>query len=478
MIDLIINFIRVILLVVFIAQIQAQQDSRSEGSSKMNVLFIAVDDLRDWVGHMGRYSQAKTPNIDRLAKRGVSFTRAYSSAPLCNPSRISMLTGIAPYRSGVYGNGEKLRDKLPDAVTLMQHFRSSGYFVQGSGKIFHEIGAGDADSWDDYFVPKAKRMEIKRDASLPKSAWVRWGPLDCNDEELLDGKVASWAVSELEKPNKNPFFLACGFTKPHLPWFVPRKYFDLHPLETIKLPPVTKGDLDDVPIFGKKLAMEVYDPSGERNFANQGGDHQNVIANNQWRRAVQAYLATISFVDAQIGRVLDALEKSRYADNTIIILWGDHGWHLGEKEHWRKHALWDVSTRTPLIFSAPDGIAKDQLCQRPVSLIDVYPTLVGLCGLPKRKGLDGQSLKPLLENPKREWDRPVVMTYGFNNHAVQTERWRYIQYYDGGQELYDHDRDPNEWINLARIPEHQKVIRELQGTLLEINQTQKTLFLK
>ena len=478
MIGLIANFIRVVLLTVFITQIQAQPDSRSAGSREPNVLFIAVDDLRDWVGHLGGHPLAKTPNIDRLAKRGVSFTRAYSSAPLCNPSRISLLTSIAPSRSGVYGNGEKLREKLPDAVTLMQHFRSSGYSARGSGKIFHGIQDGDADSWDDYFVPKAKGMKAMRDASLPKSAWTPWGPLDCGDEELFDGKVASWAVSELEKLKKKPFFLACGFTKPHLPWFVPRKYFDLYPLETIKLPPVTKGDLDDVPPFGKRLAREVYDPSGERNFASQGGDHQNVIANNQWRKAVQAYLATISFVDAQIGRVLDALDRSGHADNTIIVLWGDHGWHLGEKEHWRKHALWDVSTRTPLIFSTPDRVVKDQLCQRPVSLIDIYPTLVDLCGLPKRKGLDGQSLKPLLENPKQEWDRPVVMTYGFNNHAVQTERWRYIQYHDGGQELYDHDRDPNEWINLATIPERQKVIRELQGVLRGINQTRKMPLLK
>ncbi len=459
------NFVKVITLGFFIVQIQGQKNSSLLRSGRPNVLFIAVDDLRDWVGHLGGRSQAKTPNIDRLAKRGISFTRAYSPAPLCNPSRVSLITGISPSQSGVYGNGEKLRDKLPNSVTLMQHFRSSGYFVQGSGKIFHEIGDGDPYSWDDYFVPKAKKMKIKRDPSLPKSAWVRWGPLDCSDDDLFDGKVASWVVSQLEKPNKSPFFLACGFIKPHLPWFVPRKYFDLYPLETIKLPPIIKGDLDDIPFFGKKLSMEVYDPSGERNFANQGGDHQNIISNNQWRKAIQAYLATISFVDAQIGLVLDALEQSSYVDNTIIVLWGDHGWHLGEKEHWRKHALWEVSTRTPLIFSGPNAIEKDQLCQRPVSLIDIYPTLIDLCDLPKLKILDGQSLAPLLENPQRKWDTPVVMTYGPNNHAIKTERWRYIQYHDGGQELYDHDQDPNEWVNLAMFPEHQKMVRKLQGFL-------------
>jgi len=424
--------------------------------ARPNVLFIAVDDLRDWVGHLSGHPNAKTPNIDRLAKRGVSFTRAYCSAPLCNPSRISLLTGVAPSKSGVYGNGEKLRQKLPDAVTLMQHFRASGYSVRGAGKIFHGTSAYDMDSWDIFFKSSgSKKHRVKRDSSLPKSAWVPWGALACSDDEMLDGINAKWIITELKKPQEKPFFLAYGLTKPHLTWSVPQKYFDLHPLEGIKLPPTKKGDLDDLPAFGKKLAREVYDPSGERDFAvKPNGDHANVIANNQWLKAVQAYLATISFADAQIGRVLDALDRSGHADNTIVVLWGDHGWHLGEKDHWRKHALWDVSTRTPLIFSAPRGVAKDKLCQRPVSLIDIYPTLIDLCGLPKRRGLDGQSLKSLLENPERKWDRPVVITYGLNNHAVQTERWRYIRYRDGGQELYDHERDPNEWTNLASIPKY------------------------
>ena len=435
--------------------------------ARPNVLFIGVDDLRDWVGHLSGHPNAKTPNIDRLAKRGVSFTRAYCSAPLCNPSRISLLTGVAPSKSGVYGNGEKLRQKLPDTVTLMQHFRASGYSVRGAGKIFHGTSAYDMDSWDIYFKSSgSKKHRVKRDSSLPKSAWVPWGALACSDDEMLDGINAKWIITELKKPQEKPFFLAYGLTKPHLTWSVPQKYFDLHPLDGIKLPPVTKGDLDDIPAFGKKLAREVYDPSGERDFAvKPDGDHANVISNKQWGKAVQAYLATISFADAQIGRVLDALDRSGHADNTIVVLWGDHGWHLGEKDHWRKHALWDVSTRTPLIFSAPRGVAEDKLCQRPVSLIDIYPTLIDLCGLPKRRGLDGQSLKSLLENPERKWDRPVVITYGLNNHAVQTERWRYIRYRDGGQELYDHERDPNEWTNLASIPKYSAVKTELANSL-------------
>lgn len=448
-----------------VSSVQSDQEQRP------NVLFIAVDDLNDWVGHLGGHPNAKTPNIDRLARRGVSFTRAYCSAPLCNPSRISLLTGIAPSRSGVYGNGEKLRDKLPDAVTLMQHFRASGYTARGSGKIFHGAKAYDAESWDEYHVPPygGKGKPLQRDESLPESAWTPWGPISSTDEEMKDHKVASWAISELGRAHDKPFFLACGFTKPHLPWYVPQKYFDMHPLDDIELPETIEGDLDDVPEFGRKLAREVYDSSDEVNHAAPGGDHQNVIANNQWRVAVQAYLATISFVDHQVGRVLDALDRSDHADNTIIVLWGDHGWHLGEKEHWRKHALWDVTTRTPLIIAGPENVAKNERCERPVSLIDLYPTLVELCDLPEKDGLDGQSIAPLLASPEMEWARPVVMTYGYQNHAVQTERWRYIQYHDGTKELYDHSSDPNEWTNLASNPEFNNVIRELQQSLPTIN---------
>ena len=437
---------------------------------KPNVLFIAVDDLRDWVGHLDGHPNAKTPHIDRLAKSGVSFSHAHCSAPLCNPSRISLLTGIAPYHSGVYGNGEKLRSKLPQAVTLMQYFKESGYMVKGAGKIFHGTSAYDQDSWDAYFKPPpSKRPSAKRVNGLTNSTWAPWGPLDCDDEDMFDGKTANWIISELQKPQEKPFFLAYGLTKPHLTWQVPQKYFDLHPLAGIELPPVKESDLDDLPAFGRKLAREVYDPSGETNFSvKPDGDHANVTVHNQWHKAVQAYLATISFADAQIGRVLDALDRSGHADNTVVILWGDHGWHLGEKEHWRKHALWDVSTRTPLIFSAPRGVAKDKICKRPVSLIDIYPSLIDLCGLPKRRGLDGQSLKSLLKNPERKLDRPVVITYGLNNHAIQTERWRFIRYRDGGQELYDHERDPNEWTNLASIykysPQKTKLAKWLPST--------------
>jgi len=433
-----------------------------------NILFIAVDDLNDWVGHLAGHPQARTPNIDRLARRGVSFTRAYAPAPLCNPSRVSLLSGVLPSKSGVYGNGERFREKLPDAVTLMQHLKAHGYSTQGGGKIFHGTRAGDPDSWDEYYTParpRGPRHVGERQEGVPESAWAPWGPLDVDDAEMFDVKVVDWTIGELNKPREKPFFLACGFTKPHLPWYVPRKYFRLHPLESIELPATLDGDRDDLPAFGKKLAAEVYAVSDSRNFSRHGEDHAMVLRHNQWQRAVQSYLATIGFVDAHVGRLLDALDASEHAGNTIVVLWGDHGWHLGQKQHWRKHALWEVTTRTTLIISLPAETGRGGTSPRPVSLIDLYPTLVELAGVPGRSGLDGQSLVPLLENPKAEWPRPVLTTYGYRNHSVRTERWRYIEYHGGGQELYDHEADPNEWTNLASMPEYASVVQELAAFL-------------
>jgi len=363
---------------------------------------------------------------------------------------------------------------MPDAVTLMQYLKSHGYTAKGGGKIFHGVSMGDSASWDYYFpIPQKARRQARqgrpKDEGLPESAWTPWGPVPVTDDEMVDGMFANWAVSELEKTHDKPLFLACGFVKPHLPWYVPQKYFDMHPMESIELPETIENDLEDIPDFGRKLAREVWDPSGDRNFAVEGGDHNNVIANNQWQRAVQSYLATISFADVQVGKLLDALGKSDYADNTIIVLWGDHGWHLGEKEHWRKHALWETTTHTTLIISAPEGIVKNQLCERPVSLIDIYPTLVEMCGLPERQGLDGQSIVPLLKDPEEKWERPAITTYGYKNHAVRTERWRFIQYNDGTEELYDHTGDPNEWNNLAAKQEYQAVLEDLRRYLPEMN---------
>lgn len=455
---------QIFLLLVFSQNSLAQNEPNKRNP---NVLFIAVDDLNDWTGYLGGHPQAKTPNIDRLASMGVAFTHAYCSAPLCNPSRISLLTGIRPSNSGVYGNGERLREKLPSASTLMQYLKQYGYSTQGGGKIFHGANKpGDLASWDFYFKSENHTRANGRDIHLPKDAWAPWGAIDVDDEEMLDVKVVNWAISELEKSHDKPFFLACGFTKPHLPWYVPEKYFDMHPLDEIILPKTKDDDRIDLPEFGKRLAREVHTISSGQNFIKSGKeDHELVLKYDQWHKGVQAYLATISFIDTYVGKLLDALENSRYADNTIVVLWGDHGWHLGEKQHWRKHALWENTTRTPLIFSFPAKMEKNRLCKSPVGFIDIYPTIIELCGLPKRKELDGESIVSLLQNPEAKWDRPVLTTYGKGNHAVRTKRWRYIHYSDGTAELYNHQIDPEEWENLAGLPKYRDVIKELKNSL-------------
>jgi arylsulfatase A-like enzyme len=279
-----------------------------------------------------------------------------------------------------------------------------------------------------------------------------WGPVDCRDEDMGDWKIAEWAVSELKKKHDKPFFLAPGFIRPHLPWYAPRKYFDMYDEKKIAMPKVKEDDLDDVPKQG-------------RHFATRSGDHKAVLEYGQWRKAVQAYLACISFTDACVGRIVDALDASEYAKNTIVVLWSDHGWHLGEKLHWRKFALWEEATRNPFLMVVPGVTKPNGRCERTVDYMNIYPTMIELCGLPKREGLEGVSMVPLLKDPKAKWDRPALTTYERGNHSVRSERWRYIRYYDGTEELYDHNNDELEWTNLASKPEYAKVKSELAAWL-------------
>lgn len=410
---------------------------------RQNVLFIAIDDLNDWIGCLGGYPGAKTPNLDRLAARGMLFTNAHCSAPVCNPSRASIMTGIRPSTSGVYHNRQPMRKSsvLQDAVTLPQHFMAHGYRAAGAGKIYHG-GYPDPKSWDEYFPSQTQTkppdpLPDQRPVNgIPKTAHFDWGPLKDSDGDMGDWKVTDWVAGELKKKHEKPFFLACGIYKPHLPWYVPEKYFDMYPLDKITLPAVKEDDLDDVPPVGK-------------DFAIRSGDHKKVTEHNQWRQAVQGYLASLTFADACVGRVLDALDASAYAKNTTVVLWSDHGWHLGEKLHWRKFALWEEATRNVFMISAPGLTKPGSRSSRPVSLIDVYPTLIDLCGLSPKKELEGQSLRPLLENPSAKWERPALCTHGRGNHSVRDDRWRYIRYNDGTEELYDHESDKLEWNNLA-----------------------------
>ncbi|MBL8296685.1 MAG: sulfatase [Bryobacterales bacterium] len=428
-----------------------------------NVLFLAVDDLNDWVGCLGGHPQARTPNLDRLASRGVLFTNAHCNAPLCNPSRASLMTGIRPSTSGIYDNNQPMRKSpvLRDAVTLGQHFRAGGYSVSGAGKIFHG-GYPDPQSWDTYFPSQTKNKPDDPVPpglplnGIPKTAHFDWGPVNVPDEKMGDAQVVDWTIEQLNRKHTQPFFLACGLFRPHLPWYVPPKYFDLFPLNSIVLPRVKDDDLDDVPPVGVK-------------FAKPNGDHRKVIEHKQWRQAVQGYLASIAFMDAMLGRVLDAFDRSSHAQNTAVVLWSDHGWHLGEKLHWRKFSLWEEATRNVLTISAPGVTKANQRCGRPVTLLDLYPTLSELCGLQPNPRVEGHSLMPLLKNPQAAWDRPAVTTYLKDNHSVRSERWRYIRYSDGKEELYDHREDPQEWRNLAEQPAYGFLKRDLARWVPQVN---------
>ena len=438
----------------------------AQSTPKYNVLFIAVDDLNDWIGPLKGYPGVKTPNIDRLAKKGMTFKKAYCSAPACNPSRASLLTGVRPSTSGVYHNNQPWRNVLPDAVTLPQHFTANGYDVVGAGKIFHEPYE-DSASWDHHY----KVPDFPRPAKTPVNGGANfdWSPVDVTDEEMGDYKTVQRGVDYLFEKHDKPFFLAIGLIRPHLPWYVPQKYFDMYPLEGILLPTTISNDLDDLPEMGKRMATTIYGTVGAPEARRGLSDHQFILQNNQWKKAVQAYVASISFADAQIGRLLDALEKSAYNKNTIIVFFGDHGWQLGEKEHWRKFTLWEESTRVPFIFVAPGITKPNSVCERTVNLMDIYPSLIDLCRLQKKPGLEAMNFTPLLRNPKVAWNYPSITTHGRDNHAVRTERWRYIHYHDGGEELYDHTVDPQEWKNLANDPKYGSVKSELKKWLPKIN---------
>ncbi len=405
---------------------------------KPNVLFIAIDDLRDWVGYFGRNPQAKTPNIDRLSKMGVSFTRAYCAAPVCNPSRAALMSGLRPFTSGVYENRNDWRTVIPAEKTLVSTFRNAGYLTLGAGKIYH--GSLDRHSeWDDYLQERGSNPTVPAGQSDGVEG-IKFAVLDCKDEDLDDYQIATYGIEQLGRKHDKPFFLTVGLHKPHMPWNVPKKWFDLFPLQSIKLPPHLEKDLDDVP------------PAGVR-MAHPHTDHEPMVKSGRWKEAVQAYLASIAYTDMNVGRLLDALEKSAYKNNTVIVFWGDHGWHLGEKSHWRKFALWEESTRSPLIWVVPGVTKGGTLSERTVDFMSIYPTLTDLCSIPTPKHVEGESIRALLANPKAAWEKPGITTYRFKNHTVRTAGWRYIRYENGDEELYDETKDPNEYVNLAAKPE-------------------------
>ncbi len=422
----------------------------ARGAEKPNVLFIAIDDLNHWVGHLGRHPQAKTPNIDRLAMQGVTFTRAYCTAPACNPSRASLMSGQRPSTTGCYLNSQNWRPGIDEAKLLNSHFARAGYRVYGAGKIYH--GAADrGGDWTDYF-PGQGSTRRHPDAKDDGVGGIKFYPLANSDEEMPDYGVVSYGLEKLKEESDKPFFLAIGLVKPHMPFSVPRKWFDRFPLDSIQLPPHREDDLDDVP------------PAGVR-MAGPDGDHAKIVASGRWKEAVQAYLATIAFCDSQVGRLLDGLEESPDRDNTIVCLWSDHGWSLGEKSHWRKFALWEEPTRTVFAWKVPGVTRPGGVCGRTVDYSSIYPTLCELTGLPQPKHLDGRSIAPLLKDPAAAWDTPAITTHGFKNHTVRTEGWRYIRYANGDEELYDEAADPLEYTNLANSAGHAARKSELANWL-------------
>ena len=443
-------------------------------AEKPNILFISMDDLNDWIGCMGGNKQSITPNLDRLAESGVLFTNAHCPGAACNPSRTAIMTGLSPHTSGLYDNGQKMREILPDTELIPQHFRNHGYRASGSGKILHYFI--DARSWDEYYPEKETENPFprtlypdKRPVNLPRGGpWqyveTDWAALDASDEEFGgDWLVSKWVGEQLEKEHDKPFFLACGIYRPHEPWFVPKKYFEPFPLEEIQLPPGYKeDDLDDLPPSGGG--------GGERGGApNRYFAH--IREHGQWKKGIQGYLASIHFADAMLGRVLDALENGPNRDNTIVVLWSDHGWHLGEKQHWQKFTPWRAVTRVPLMVRVPEnvpglpqGTKPGTVCDQPVNLLSLFPTLTELAGVAAKKDNDGPSLVPLLENPETEWEQVSLTHLGDGgSYGLSAKDWRYIHYKNGDEELYHIAKDPYEWTNLAPNPEYSAKLAQLRS---------------
>lgn len=444
----------------------APKKRRVSAAGKPNVLFIIADDLRDFIGWMGGHPQSVTPNMDRLAKMGMRFTNAHCNYALCNPSRTSLLTGMLPSSSGVFGNEQDWRHSVQIAgkPTLPEHFKSLGYTTAAAGKIFHANHGGpdgrlagwhggrrgfeQDTAWDQRFpetgvqIPDLPVHTGQNFNGLNIWHWD-WGGIQVPDEKTDDGQVVAFAADFLAKKSRHPFFLAVGLYRPHSPWYVPQKYFDALPLDSIKLPEVKADDLDDLPPMAKAHL--------------KAGLHQTILAKNLWKDAVRGYLASVAFCDAMLGRVLDALEKGPNGKNTIVTFASDHGWYFGEKQMWHKGKLWEPATRVPLTIYAPGVTQPDTTSAQPVALIDLYPTLCDLVGLPLPKHLDGVSLRPLLRDPAAATrDHPAITCMGGGeqaSYAARDEHWRYIRYADGGEELYDHRNDPHEWTNLAAKPE-------------------------
>ena len=474
----------------FIATMTFAEEQPASKTTKPNVIFITIDDMNHWISSMREYQAIynypdyKTPNIDKLMSQGMFFTNAHVPAASCKPSRVSTFTGRYVSNHGVYRNPHSWLIsplfKNRDDVSIMQRFRKEGYRVIGGGKNFHSTHPG---SWDEHlktakrsseinesigklrkeYFEATKKMMLEREVAKgtpeQQKEWgktssnaITYGALDASDECMPDTIMIDYMISQLERKHDKPFYLGVGLTKPHMPWSVPRKYFDMYPLDKIPTPIVNADDLKDLGNQGQRTAG--------------GGTHEYMVKSGKWKKAIQAYLATCTYADVQVGRLMKALDKSAYKDNTIVVLWSDHGWHLGDKNHWKKFTVWEETTHVPMAIIAP-GITKgNQKSPRTVGSIDLYPTLLELCGMKPDTRLDGRSLVTLLKNPMAEWNHPVLTSHSRGVDAIRTERYRLVQYpKDGEMELYDHQNDPLEHTNLINNPEYADVIKKLKPLL-------------
>jgi arylsulfatase A-like enzyme len=444
--------------------------------NRPNILFIAIDDMNDWTTLFDPGNPIETPNLLRLASRGCFFTKAYCTTAACNPSRTAIMTGLHATTTGIYSNEKGWAETLPDVVTLPQHFMKHGYASRGGGKIFHHGRTGndrpDNPSFQEFFKMRqhANAPEINYNGYIKDTPGIKflarhsfdWGVHDV--EKHTDEYTVEYIEGVMEREwnsgMKHPMFLAAGIFRPHLPFWAPPRSFDHYPLNELVMPPMPGNDLDDVGEIARRMAHTEYFIYS--NVTKKPAGHPGSL-----QRMVQSYQASATFSDEMVGRLLDKLDETGMRDNTIIVLWSDHGYHLGDKEACVKFTLWEKANHVPFIIVAPGVTTPGSRCDVPVSLLDIYPTLAELAGLPPKAGIDGQSLVPLLENPDAKWDRPALMTMGRGNHAVRSRNWRYIRYSDGTEELYDQLQDPWNHNNLAGNQEYAPVIAEHKKWLPE-----------
>jgi arylsulfatase A-like enzyme len=453
------------LFLVILAFISKQ--SFCQSNKKPNVLFIAVDDFNDWNDILRGHPQAKTPNYDKLVSKGLVFTNAHCAAPACGPSRAAIMSGIRPSTSGNYTNPQSFSKNsvLNNSITMPEFFQQNGYYVCGSGKLYHSPHFNKelkGRGFNEYYPSMnqdrpSENVKFSRPRPLNGivanwAKWWDWGPYhsDITLDQTSDGKVARWAEEKLLGGElKEPFFMGVGIFRPHLPFYTPQKYFDMFPIEDIQIPEGYKeDDLSD--ISGEGLKMGLIDR------------HETIVKAGQWKSAIQGYLASIAMMDDCLGQIIDALEKSRFADNTIIVMWSDHGYQLGEKKRWAKFTLWERSTKVNMIWVVPNLTIAGSICKEPVNLLDIYSTLVSLIGAQAPKNqLEGDDLSSLIKNPNTHWGRATLTTNGYKNYSVRSDHYRYIVYVDGTEELYDHEKDKWEWNNLVKDPKYADIKKDL-----------------